>query len=93
MRRIVRPVRPLCLTIEDVIGRNLDYRRADARRRGRDFTRGFTIDPVRQAGLVLGLVDGGISGGVDHNIRARTGDRGGGTTRLRQVEPGTPKRD
>ena len=79
--------------IEDVVGGNLDDGNAEPGRCFGDRPGPDRIDGEGEVPFALGLVDGGIGGGVDHDVRLCRGDRGGDRFRPFQVQLGTADRD
>jgi len=68
----------IAAAIEHIVGRYLDYRCIDAGGRGGYFASCFGVDPEREVRLILCLVDGGISGRIDDDLRANRLNRGSG---------------
>ena len=64
----VLAIRALTLSIEHVVGRQLDDCRPHARGRLGDFACSVGVDAEGALRLILGLVDGGVSCGVDHHV-------------------------
>ena len=60
--------------VEDIVGRDMDQGRPDGLAGLGQRRRPIAIDGEGELGLALGLVDGGIGGGVDHQI-GLLGDR------------------
>ena len=54
--------------VEDIVGRDMDQGRADGLAGFGQGRRPVAIDGEGELGLALGLVDGGVGGGVDHQI-------------------------
>ena len=69
--RIVLTVRAIERAVEHVVGGQLQQRRADTGGGFRHVAGPLAVDGDGEALLRLGLVDGGVGGGVDHDVRPR----------------------
>ena len=91
--RIVLAIRPVERAVEHVVGREMQEGNAEPRRGFGHMARPFAVDLSASRLLRLGLVDRGIGGGVDHDVRARRLEPGEDGGAVGEVERRPAERD
>ncbi len=72
--------------VEDIIGGEMNERRAPCRRPAGNGGRSLPVDPEGEVSLVLGAIDRGICGRIDDQIRREAIERCGDIVRPGQIE-------
>ena len=80
--------RLVAAAVENVVGAVVQQPAADRRHGAGQRTGGQGVDGARGVGIALGLVDGGVGAGIDHDVGPQRHDRCGQCVGLRQVTAG-----